>query len=102
MIVVALWVGRRSLSAGSVATVIGAVVVWCTFGAGSPNGGSGAADTHLFRVEDGKIRYVHTITNLLQSSFRGGPTGTNADNAPRGGGPGAPRPPAPAPGGGNR
>jgi len=72
--------------------VTGSVVVWCTFGAGGPNGGSGAADTHLFRVENGKIRYVHTITNLLQSSFRGGPTGTNADNAP-GGAPGAGGPP---------
>jgi len=72
--------------------VIGSVVVWCTFGAGGPNGGSGAADTHLFRVENGKIRYVHTITNLLQSSFRGGPTGTNADNA---GGAAAPRQGAP-------
>jgi hypothetical protein len=68
--------------------VLGSVVVWCTFGAGGPNGGSGAADTHLFRVENGKLRYVHTITNLLQSSFRG-PTGTNADNAPGGA---APRP----------
>jgi hypothetical protein len=75
--------------------VIGAVVVWCNFGGGGPGGGSGAADTHLFRVENGKLRYVHTITNLLQSSFRG-PTGTNADR-PAGGAPagGAPRP-APA------
>ena len=52
--------------------VIGAVVVYCTFGAGSPNGGSGAPDTHLFRVENGKLRYVHTLTHLLQANFRGG------------------------------
>ena len=51
--------------------VIGSVVVYCTFGAGGPNGGSGAPDTHLFRVENGKLRYVHTLTHLLQSSFRG-------------------------------
>jgi hypothetical protein len=52
--------------------VIGSVVADCTFGAGGPNGGSGAPDTHLFRVENGKLRYVHTLTHLLQSAFRGG------------------------------
>jgi hypothetical protein len=53
--------------------VIGAVVAFCTFGAGGPNGGSGAPDTHLFRVEDGRLRYVHTLTHLLQANFgRGG------------------------------
>jgi hypothetical protein len=50
---------------------IGSVVVFCTFGAGGPNGGSGAPDTHLFRVENGKLRYVHTLTHLLQANFRG-------------------------------
>jgi len=57
--------------------VIGAVVAYCTFGAGGPNGGSGAPDTHLFRVENGKLRYVHTLTHLLQASFRGGGGGQN-------------------------
>jgi hypothetical protein len=52
--------------------VIGSVVVFCTFGAGGPTGGSGSPDTHLFRVEGGKLRYVHTLTHLLQSAFRGG------------------------------
>src|SRR6185295_12221540 len=51
---------------------IGAVVVFCTFGAGNPNGGSGAPDAHLFRVEGGKLRYVHTLTHLLQANFGGG------------------------------
>jgi hypothetical protein len=51
---------------------IGAVVAFCTFGAGSPNGGSGAPDTHLFRLENGKLRYVHTLTHLLQANFGGG------------------------------
>ena len=50
---------------------IGSVVVYCTFGAGSAGGGSGAPDTHLFRIENGKLRYVHTLTHLLQASFRG-------------------------------
>ena len=50
---------------------IGSVVVFCTFGAGSPGGGSGAPDTHLFRIENGKLKYVHTLTHLLQSNFRG-------------------------------
>jgi hypothetical protein len=50
---------------------IGSVVVFCTFGAGSPTGGSGAPDSHLFRVENSKLRFVHTLTHLLQSSFQG-------------------------------
>ena len=50
----------------------GSVVVFCTFGAGSPDGGSGAPDTHLFRLENGKLRYVHTLTHLLQANFGGG------------------------------
>jgi hypothetical protein len=65
--------------------VIGSVVVYCTFGGGGPGGGSGAPDTHLFRIENGKLRYVHTLTHLLQSAFRGGGGG--------GGGGGAPQPP---------
>jgi hypothetical protein len=52
--------------------VTGTVVAFCTFGAGGPNGGSGSPDTHLFRIENGKLRYVHTLTHLLQASFRGG------------------------------
>jgi hypothetical protein len=52
--------------------VIGSVVAFCTFGAGGPNGGSGSPDTHLFRVENGKLRYVHTLTHLLQANFGGG------------------------------
>jgi hypothetical protein len=55
--------------------VIGSVVAFCTFGAGGPDGGSGAPDTHLFRVENGNLRYVHTLTHLLQASFRGGGAG---------------------------
>lgn len=57
--------------------VLGAVVVWCKFGAGGPQS-SGAPDTHFFRVENGKLRYVHTLTHLLQSSFRGGGGGAPA------------------------
>src|SRR5262249_28531941 len=51
---------------------IGSIVVFCTFGAGNGVGGSGAPDTHLFRVENGKLRYVHTLTHLLQADFRRG------------------------------
>ena len=50
---------------------IGAVVAFCTFGAGNANGGSGAPDVHLFRVENGKLRYVHTMTHLLQANGPG-------------------------------
>jgi len=60
---------------------IGAVQVFCTFGAGNANGGSGAPDTHLFRVESGKLRYVHTLTHLLQANFRGGGRGAGGGRA---------------------
>jgi len=66
---------------------IGSVVVYCTFGAGNATGGSGAPDTHLFRVESGKLRYVHTLTHLLQANFRGGRGGARGGGA---GGQGAP------------
>jgi hypothetical protein len=56
--------------------VLGSVVVYCTFGTGAPGGGSGAPDTHLFRVENGKLRYVHTLTHLLQANFRGTNSGS--------------------------
>ena len=42
---------------------LGIVQVFCTFGVNGPT------DSHLFRVENGKLRYVHTITHLLQASF---------------------------------
>jgi len=45
--------------------VLGVVQVFCTFGVHGP------ADSHLFRVVNGKLRYVHTLTHLLQSEFRG-------------------------------
>jgi hypothetical protein len=61
---------------------MGTVAVFCTFGAGGPNGGSGAPDTHLFRVEGGKLRYVHTLTHLLQSNFRGGGAGRGGQAPP--------------------
>jgi len=73
---------------------IGSVVAFCTFGAGNANGGSGSPDTHLFRVEGGKLRYVHTLTHLLQQNFGGGRGGGRAGGA---GGQGAP---GGAPGGG--
>ncbi len=57
---------------------IGAIVAFCTFGAGNANGGSGAPDTHLFRVENGKLRYVHTLTHLLQANGQGRGRGRGA------------------------
>jgi hypothetical protein len=69
---------------------IGSVVVFCTFGAGNAAGGSGAPDTHLFRVENGKLRYVHTLTHLLQANFRGGRGGGQAPGGAGGPGRGAP------------
>ena len=64
---------------------IGSVVVFCTFGAGGPTGGSGAPDTHLFRVENGKLRYIHTLTHLLQANFRGRGAGAGGRGAAGGG-----------------
>jgi hypothetical protein len=74
--------------------MIGSVVAFCTFGAGSPTGGSGAPDSHLFRLEKGKLRYVHTLTHLKQSDFRGAlPKGSAPGlGAPGGQAPGAPPP----------
>jgi hypothetical protein len=60
----------------------GTVQVFCTFGAGGPNGGSGAPDSHLFRVENGKLRYVHTLTHLLQANFQGGRGGRGGQTPP--------------------
>lgn len=53
---------------------IGAVVALCTFGAGGPSS-SGSADSHMFRLEGGKLRYVHTLTHLLQANFQGNAKG---------------------------
>ncbi len=50
---------------------IGAVVAFCTFGVG------GLPDTHLFRVEQGKLRFVHTITHV--------PPGRQVPRGPQGG-----------------
>jgi hypothetical protein len=48
---------------------IGAVVAFCTFGVG------GLPDIHLFRVEKGKLRFVHTMTHVPEGRQvgRGGP-----------------------------
>ena len=64
---------------------IGSVVAYCTFGAGGPNGGSGSPDLHLFRVENGKLRFVHTMTHLLQANGPGrGNQGKGAPNQGKG------------------
>jgi hypothetical protein len=50
---------------------IGAVVAFCHFGVG------GLPDTHLFRVQGGKLRYVHTLTHV--------PPGRQVPRGPQGG-----------------
>ncbi|MGP0074476.1 MAG: hypothetical protein ACLPWF_21380 [Bryobacteraceae bacterium] len=55
---------------------MGAVVAFCNFGVG------GLPDTHLFRVEKGKLRFVHTLTHV--------PPGYQVPRVGQG------RPPAPA------
>ena len=66
---------------------MGTVTVFCTFGAGNANGGSGSPDVHTFRIENGKLRYVHTLTHLLQASFRGGGAGGAGRGGRAGGAP---------------
>ena len=58
--------------------VTGSVHVFCNFGPDTPDGGMGSADSHLFRVENGRLRYVHTLTHMLMSDFKG-----NKDNVPK-------------------
>lgn len=43
---------------------LGAVAVFCTFGADPKSGRIRTPDAHLFRVEGGKVCYVHAITHL--------------------------------------
>ncbi len=52
----------------------GSVVAFCTFGVG------GIPDTHLFRVEKGKLRYVHTLTHVPPGTRI--PRGPNPGNSP--------------------
>lgn len=58
---------------------IGAVVAFCTFGVG------GLPDTHLFRVEKGKLRFVHTLTHVPpgRQVGRGGRGGGRGPNTPQ-------------------
>lgn len=70
--------------------ILNTVVALCTFGAGGPNGGSGGPDQHMFRLENGKLRYVHTLTAILQNRTTPGAAGA----APRAPGAPAAAPPA--------
>jgi hypothetical protein len=58
---------------------VGTVVAFCTFGVG------GLPDTHLFRVEKGKLRYVHTLTHVppgYQVRVNGKPVPSSAPTNP--------------------
>jgi hypothetical protein len=58
---------------------MGAVVVFCTFGVG------GLPDTHLFRIEHGKLRYVHTLTHVppgYHVRVNGKPVSSSAPSTP--------------------
>jgi hypothetical protein len=50
---------------------IGAVAVFCTFGADPASGRIRTPDAHLFRVENGKVRFVHALTHLLDAPDAG-------------------------------
>lgn len=65
---------------------IGSVVAFCRFSVG------GIPDTHLFRIQHGKLRYVHTLTHVppgfqIRVGNRmvgpnGAPAGNHAPNSP--------------------
>ncbi|MGA8872501.1 MAG: hypothetical protein WA434_16345 [Candidatus Acidiferrales bacterium] len=58
---------------------IGAVVAFCNFGVG------GLPDTHLFRLEHGKLRYVHTLTHVpagYHVRVNGKPVSSSAPSTP--------------------
>jgi hypothetical protein len=57
---------------------IGSVVVFCRFGVG------GIPDTHLFRIEHGKLRYVHTLTHVPPGMVIPRPKPSGASNPPPG------------------
>src|SRR6202451_4084159 len=62
----------------------GKVVAFCTFGVG------GLPDSHLFRVEKGKLRYVHTLTHVppgYQVRVSGRPVPSSAPSTPASGKP---------------
>jgi hypothetical protein len=47
---------------------MGAVAVLCTFGVDPSSGRVRTPDAHLFRVENGKVRFVHALTHLLDAA----------------------------------
>jgi hypothetical protein len=47
---------------------MGAVAVLCTFGVDPASGHIRTPDAHLFRVENGKVRFVHALTHLLDAA----------------------------------
>ncbi len=47
---------------------MGAVAVLCTFGVDPASGRIRTPDAHLFRVENGKVRFVHAVTHLLDAA----------------------------------
>ncbi|MGH9738673.1 MAG: hypothetical protein ACRD4X_08810 [Candidatus Acidiferrales bacterium] len=59
---------------------IGSVQVFCRFSVG------GIPDSHLFRIEHGKLRYVHTLTHVPPGMVIPRPTGTRRPGPPPNGG----------------
>jgi hypothetical protein len=50
---------------------MGAVAVLCTFGVDPASGRIRTPDAHLFRIENGKVRFVHALTHLLDAADGG-------------------------------
>jgi len=47
---------------------MGAVAVLCTIGFDPSTGRVRAADAHLFRIENGRVRFVHAVTHLPEAA----------------------------------
>jgi hypothetical protein len=62
---------------------IGAVAVFCTFGVDPASGRIRTPDAHLFRVEQGKVRFVHVLTHLLEAGDKANAPATGKGPAPQ-------------------
>ena len=61
---------------------MGAVAVLCTFGVDPASGRIRTPDAHLFRIENGKVRFVHAVTHLLDEADGDQSTASTAANGP--------------------
>lgn len=62
---------------------MGVVDIFCGFpGLDRSQGNAPAPDSHAFRVESGKLRYIHTVSSCVEAGCGLGPNGLGAPPAP--------------------